>query len=44
MARGLDPLIVFSFSKRECEAHAAALGALELNNSDEAALVEGVYR
>jgi superfamily II RNA helicase len=27
-----DPLIVFSFSKRECEAHAQAIQGLDLNN------------
>ena len=42
-ARALDPVIVFAFSKRECEALAASLAPLELNSADEAAAVESVY-
>jgi ATP-dependent RNA helicase DOB1 len=44
MTRGYDPLIVFSFSKRECESLALSLGALDLNNNDEKQLVEGIYK
>jgi ATP-dependent RNA helicase DOB1 len=44
MTRGYDPLIVFSFSKRECESLALSLGSLDLNNSDEKQLVEGIYK
>uniref|UniRef100_A0A383WJ44 Helicase ATP-binding domain-containing protein n=1 Tax=Tetradesmus obliquus TaxID=3088 RepID=A0A383WJ44_TETOB len=44
MARGYDPFIVFSFSKRECEGLALSLAGLDLNSADEAALVEGVFR
>jgi len=41
--RGYDPAIVFSFSKRECEAHGAATAAVDLNTPAEAALVDKVY-
>lgn len=34
MTRGYDPLIVFSFSKRECEQHAASIHMLELNSGE----------
>lgn len=44
MARGYDPFIVFSFSKRECEGLALSLSGLDLNSEDEKALVEGVFR
>ncbi|KAK9840731.1 hypothetical protein WJX81_000998 [Elliptochloris bilobata] len=43
MARQFDPVIIFSFSKKECEALALQMQALELNNDDERALVEGVF-
>ena len=36
-------MIIFSFSKKECEALALQMQALELNNDDERALVEGVF-
>ena len=36
-------VIIFSFSKKECEALALQMQALELNNADEAALVDGVF-
>ncbi|EFJ42378.1 hypothetical protein VOLCADRAFT_107315 [Volvox carteri f. nagariensis] len=38
MERNYDPVIVFSFSKRECEALAAQMAPLELNSEDEKAL------
>lgn len=43
VARSLDPVIVFAFSKRECEALAASLAPLELNSEAEAAAVDAVY-
>jgi ATP-dependent RNA helicase DOB1 len=43
MERNFDPLIVFSFSKRECEALASSLGALDLTTPEEKALVEGTF-
>ena len=35
MSKGLDPCIVFSFSKRECEAFALALKGLDFNIESE---------
>ncbi|GIL48638.1 hypothetical protein Vafri_5094 [Volvox africanus] len=43
MERNFDPVIVFSFSKRECEALAAQMAPLELNSDDEKALVASIY-
>jgi len=42
--RGFEPVIVFSFSRRECESLAMQLAKLDLNNADERALVETVYK
>ena len=39
-----DPVIVFSFSKRECEAYALALSKLDFNSPDEKALVDEVFK
>lgn len=39
-----DPVIVFSFSKRECEAYALALSKLDFNSEDEKALVDEVFK
>ena len=36
-------VIVFSFSKRECEALALSLSSLDLTTDDEKKLVEGVF-
>lgn len=44
MTRGYDPLIVFSFSKKECEQLALSLNALDLTSNDEKQLVEGIYK
>ncbi|CAG9465443.1 unnamed protein product [Pedinophyceae sp. YPF-701] len=41
--RNYDPVIVFAFSKRDCEKHALALSSLELNNEDEQKLVETIF-
>ncbi|GIM09817.1 hypothetical protein Vretimale_13555 [Volvox reticuliferus] len=43
MERNYDPVIVFSFSKRECEALAGQMAPLELNSDDEKALVANIY-
>lgn len=32
--RGYDPFIVFSFGKKECEAHAVAMSGLDLNTGE----------
>eukprot|EP00250_Pteridium_aquilinum_P006887 c16713_g1_i1 orf=90-3122(+) len=43
MLRQFDPVIVFSFSKRECESLAMQMAKLDLNNEDEKSLVDGVF-
>ncbi|KAG2483942.1 hypothetical protein HYH03_017262, partial [Edaphochlamys debaryana] len=43
MERNYDPVIVFSFSKRECEALASQMSPLELNSAEEKALVANIY-
>ena len=43
MERQLDPCIVFSFSKRDCETYATQMSRLDFNNSDEKELVEQVF-
>ena len=35
-ARNLNPLIIFSFGKRECEAHVDSTHALDLNTGGSA--------
>lgn len=39
----LDPAIVFSFSKRECESHALSLSKMDLTTEDEKTLIETIY-
>eukprot|EP00617_Octactis_speculum_P002333 CAMPEP_0185777094 /NCGR_PEP_ID=MMETSP1174-20130828/88286_1 /TAXON_ID=35687 /ORGANISM="Dictyocha speculum, Strain CCMP1381" /LENGTH=705 /DNA_ID=CAMNT_0028465357 /DNA_START=11 /DNA_END=2125 /DNA_ORIENTATION=+ len=43
MERGLDPVIVFSFSKKECEAHAMMTSKIDLNDDNSKELVEQVF-
>lgn len=43
MQRNYDPLIVFSFSKKECELLARQMTELDLNNTSEKKLVEGIF-
>eukprot|EP00898_Chlorokybus_atmophyticus_P007257 jgi/Chlat1/7532/Chrsp62S07029 len=43
MAKNYDPCIIFSFSKRECEALALQMAKLDLNDDEEKKLVEGIY-
>ncbi|KAL5486646.1 hypothetical protein EMCRGX_G019154 [Ephydatia muelleri] len=43
MERQLQPVIVFSFSRRDCEAYALQMSKLDFNTSDEKALVEEVF-
>ncbi|XP_062509279.1 exosome RNA helicase MTR4-like [Corticium candelabrum] len=43
MERNLQPVIVFSFSKRECEAYALQMSKLDFNTDDEKSLVEEVF-
>jgi ATP-dependent RNA helicase DOB1 len=35
MEKNYDPVIIFAFSKRECEALAASMHNLDLNTEDE---------
>jgi ATP-dependent RNA helicase DOB1 len=41
--RRFDPVIVFSFSKKECEALSQQMHALDLNSDEEKKLVDGIY-
>ncbi|GAB4818279.1 hypothetical protein N2152v2_005325 [Parachlorella kessleri] len=43
MDRNYDPVIVFSFSKKECEELARQMVALDLNDEEEKKLVDGVF-
>ncbi|CAL8466224.1 g5760 [Coccomyxa elongata] len=43
MQRRFDPVIVFSFSKKECEALALQMAPLDLNDEAEQKLVEGIF-
>jgi ATP-dependent RNA helicase DOB1 len=42
--RKFDPIIVFSFSKRECEAHAVEVGRLEFTNETEKASIGEIFK
>ena len=43
MERDLDPCIVFSFSKKECETYAMQMAKLDFNNEEEKTLVKQVF-
>uniref|UniRef100_T1IR20 Exosome RNA helicase MTR4 n=1 Tax=Strigamia maritima TaxID=126957 RepID=T1IR20_STRMM len=43
MEHNFAPVIVFSFSKKECEAYAMLMAKLDFNNADERRLVEEVF-
>ena len=43
MVKNYNPVIVFSFSKRECEANALAMSKFEFNNTDEQDLVANIF-
>ena len=43
MERGLDPCIIFSFSKKECESNALQTAKFDFNSEEEKALVEQVF-
>ncbi|CAF1465826.1 unnamed protein product [Adineta steineri] len=43
MERNLAPVIVFSFSKKDCETYACAIAKLDFNSEDEKHLVEEVF-
>ena len=44
MQSNFQPVIVFSFGKRECEGHALALGKYEFNTQDEQDQVEQIFK
>ncbi|XP_054715742.1 exosome RNA helicase MTR4-like [Uloborus diversus] len=44
MERNFAPVIVFSFSKKECEAYALQMAKLDFNSAEEKPLVEEVFR
>jgi ATP-dependent RNA helicase DOB1 len=43
MTKGFNPVIVFSFSKRDCEGHALSMSKLELNSAEEQEMVVKVF-
>jgi ATP-dependent RNA helicase DOB1 len=43
VAKGLDPCIVFSFSKRDCETYALALKGLDFNKDEEKESIEHIF-
>ncbi|XP_062334060.1 exosome RNA helicase MTR4 [Osmerus eperlanus] len=43
MERNFQPVIIFSFSKKECEAYALQVSKLDFNTEDEKKLVEEVF-
>ena len=43
MERSLQPVIVFSFSKKDCESHALQMSKLDFNTSEEKSLVREVF-
>ncbi|KAL1408467.1 ATP-dependent RNA helicase mtr4 [Vanrija albida] len=43
MTRNLNPVIIFAFSKRECESLAMQMSKLDFNTEDEAKTVEQVF-
>ena len=43
MERNFAPVIIFSFSKKECEAYALQMAKLDLNTPEEKKLVDEVF-
>lgn len=43
MERHYEPVIIFSFSKRECEQHALTMSKLDFSNDDEKKLIEQIF-
>lgn len=43
MDKNLDPVIVFDFSKRNCEALSEQMSSLDLTTDEEKALIDGVF-
>ena len=44
ISKGLDPCIVFSFSKRECEQYSMSLKTCDFNNEDEKTQIDHIYQ
>lgn len=44
MERKFQPVIIFSFSRRECEQHAMAMSKLDFNTKEEKDLVEQIFQ
>ena len=44
MSKHYDPVIVFSFSKRECETNALQMGKLDFNKEEEKALIDTIFK
>jgi len=44
VSKGLDPCIIFSFSKRECETYAMSLKACDFNNDDEKKDINVIFK
>ena len=44
VSKGLDPCIVFSFSKKECEQYSMALKTSDFNSEDEKASIDQIYK
>lgn len=44
MERKFQPVIIFSFSRRECEQHAMSMSKLDFNTQEEKDDVEDVFR
>jgi ATP-dependent RNA helicase DOB1 len=43
MERKFQPVIIFSFSRRECEHHAMSMSKLDFNTEDEKDCIEQVF-
>ncbi len=43
MERSLDPCIIFSFSKKDCESYALQMARMDFNSEDDKSLVEQVF-
>ncbi|KAJ9123584.1 hypothetical protein QFC24_003800 [Naganishia onofrii] len=43
MMKNLNPVIVFAFSKRECESLAMQMAKIDMNTEEEAAMVENIF-
>eukprot|EP01100_Stratorugosa_tubuloviscum_P004671 TRINITY_DN2179_c0_g1_i1.p1 TRINITY_DN2179_c0_g1~~TRINITY_DN2179_c0_g1_i1.p1 ORF type:complete len:1067 (-),score=472.48 TRINITY_DN2179_c0_g1_i1:84-3284(-) len=41
--RSYEPVIIFSFSKKDCEVYALQMAKLDLNNDDEKKMVENIF-